>query len=367
MNFPQMKLTQAGIDAILDVVYGSSALTFTAVRFGDGNPPSDIRSLTNLVHTVTPTGIASCTVADHMATIKTVFDNASIDTGFYLREIGVFASLNDGPEFLYSYTNAGTAAGWLKPYAADDLVSLVLDIVVAVGDAEKIDAVISGAVGYVTTQEFNDFKTNDFETHIRNFDNPHRVTKEQIGLGNVPNVTPSNMTVTFSREARLENLVSGNTLSRLFGYVSKAVAELIEHLTTENPHEITPAKINASAVGHKHSAADITSGTLPVSRGGTGVTTLANLKTTVNRKVTYMAYTITAAGWTDVKTYSLEETYSKTKYHIEVSLAKTATIEQQKAFTRAKLAGDKDSNILTSLGRVPMIDIPVFLKLVEVI
>ena len=36
---------------------------------------------------------------------------------------------------------------------------------------------------------------------------------------------------------------------------------------------ITPAAIGAAASGHKHDATDITSGTLPVSRGGTGATT----------------------------------------------------------------------------------------------
>ena len=36
---------------------------------------------------------------------------------------------------------------------------------------------------------------------------------------------------------------------------------------------VTPASIGAAAASHTHSAADVTSGTLPVARGGTGVTT----------------------------------------------------------------------------------------------
>lgn len=38
---------------------------------------------------------------------------------------------------------------------------------------------------------------------------------------------------------------------------------------------LTPANIGAAAATHKHSAADITSGTLPVTRGGTGATAIA--------------------------------------------------------------------------------------------
>ena len=39
---------------------------------------------------------------------------------------------------------------------------------------------------------------------------------------------------------------------------------------------ITPSAIGASASDHKHAASDITSGTLPVSRGGTGATTFTS-------------------------------------------------------------------------------------------
>lgn len=42
---------------------------------------------------------------------------------------------------------------------------------------------------------------------------------------------------------------------------------------------LTPANIGAAAATHKHSAADITSGTLPVTRGGTGATSAANART----------------------------------------------------------------------------------------
>lgn len=45
-----------------------------------------------------------------------------------------------------------------------------------------------------------------------------------------------------------------------------------------NPHEVTYDQTGAAAEQHTHSAADIISGILPVSRGGTGVATLAELK-----------------------------------------------------------------------------------------
>lgn len=47
-------------------------------------------------------------------------------------------------------------------------------------------------------------------------------------------------------------------------------AVTIEQLDTSS---ITPGAIGAAAASHNHSADDVTSGTLPVARGGTGVTT----------------------------------------------------------------------------------------------
>ena len=38
---------------------------------------------------------------------------------------------------------------------------------------------------------------------------------------------------------------------------------------------LTPANVGAAAASHKHAAGDITSGTLPVARGGTGATAIA--------------------------------------------------------------------------------------------
>lgn len=45
-----------------------------------------------------------------------------------------------------------------------------------------------------------------------------------------------------------------------------------------NPHEVTAEQVGAAASSHNHAASNITSGTLPVARGGTGVTSLDALK-----------------------------------------------------------------------------------------
>jgi len=117
-----------------------------------------------------------------------------------------------------------------------------------------------------------DAQTN-LNTHTANTDNPHSVTKAQVGLGNVPNVATNDQTPTYTQASTLANLTSGEKLSVSFGKIMKAITDLISHIGNKsNPHGVTAAQVGAAASSHKHAAGDITSGTLAVARGGTGVT-----------------------------------------------------------------------------------------------
>ena len=59
-------------------------------------------------------------------------------------------------------------------------------------------------------------------------------------------------------------------------YASKAAFDA--HVANQNnPHNVTLTQLGAAAASHTHSASDISSGTLPASRGGTGYTSLEDL------------------------------------------------------------------------------------------
>lgn len=62
--------------------------------------------------------------------------------------------------------------------------------------------------------------------HMENRNNPHEVTKVQLGINNVPNVTTNNQTPTFTPASVRVNIVSGDTLSILFGKIMKWLGDL---------------------------------------------------------------------------------------------------------------------------------------------
>lgn len=126
---------------------------------------------------------------------------------------------------------------------------------------------------------------NTIATHGNNKNNPHEVTKSQVGLGNVPNVSTNNQTPTYTASTSLTTLTSGEKLSAAFAKIAKAITDLISHLANKsNPHAVTAAQVGAAKTDHTHSASDIDSGTLgsarlptvPVSKGGTGKTSVTS-------------------------------------------------------------------------------------------
>ena len=83
-----------------------------------------------------------------------------------------------------------------------------------------------------------------------------------------PGLTADEVTVTLSGGAVISVKDGGVTTSKLAdGSVTRA------KLSFDPTEGITPGAIGAAAASHTHSADDVTSGTLPVARGGTGVTT----------------------------------------------------------------------------------------------
>lgn len=92
-------------------------------------------------------------------------------------------------------------------------------------------------------------------------------------------------------------------------------------------HTHTPAEIGAAATSHTHGAGDITSGTLPIARGGTGGTTATKARTNLEVWKEYSLYN-NSSGTTG--TITLSDTYTNYKkilvYFNDNGVYNTATL-----------------------------------------
>ena len=146
---------------------------------------------------------------------------------------------------------------------------------------------------------------NSLKDHIDNKDNPHKVTKEQVGLGNVPNVTTNDQTPTYTEASTNTKLTSGEKLSVAFGKIAKAVSSLISHFADKVSHITAEERTswNSKAEGkHNHTKSEITDfpDKLPADGGDADTVNGHTVESDVpeNAKFTDTVYTHPASGVT---------------------------------------------------------------------
>ena len=258
-------ITEAGRNLQIRAIAGET-ITFTRFKIGNGElADTDIPALVDLINPLVEFSINEMDKSEKgYLKLTGKFDSTFITSDFRWRELGVFCKGEDEVEVLYAYSNDGENAGMLKANSTDVVAEQTVALVIAVGDATSVTAILSESVLYAA-------KT-DFDAHVADKTNPHAVTKEQVGLGNVPNVTTNNQTPTYTLPQVETEMQSGEAMGTAFGKIAKVVKSFIAHLSNKsNPHGCTPENVGAAKSEHTHSAADVNTGTLSPQRGGTGI------------------------------------------------------------------------------------------------
>ena len=257
------KLTAVGKNLFLKALAGET-IKFTSVQLGNGAEQT-AESATMLSNPLLTIPITQIQIGNNYVTLTAVFNNSVVEDGFHITEVGFFAEDPDDPEkeILYALGNETESIADYVPKYTDRIFEMQFDALVFIGDAENVTANINSSLVYASKKEFDE--------HLSDTNNPHGVTAEDVGLGDVPNVPTNDQEPTYTTPDMLEDLESGETLSTAFGKIKLGISKLIAHLkNNDNPHDITAEKIKAAKEDHKHSTNDLTSGTLGIARGGTG-------------------------------------------------------------------------------------------------
>lgn len=157
-TFTLNSITTKGLTIIAQLVAGST-LKFTRIAVGDGAMPSDKTPLTvtDLTNKLFDVDISSVVHNDNQsATVTGIFSNADRETGFFYRELGLFAKdPKTQQEVLYCYGNAGADAEWISPSGASSVIEKEVKIVTLVGNAETVTAEIKSGI-YATKEELEE-------------------------------------------------------------------------------------------------------------------------------------------------------------------------------------------------------------------
>lgn len=185
-NWYGHSMTAVGQNLIAKVSSRELPLKFTSVKMGSGALGSrTVAALTALIESKLSLDIAETPKRSGTGrwNVTAVYNNSMIQTGFYFREWGIFAQDPDTQgEVLVFYANSGDSADFIPAFdgAGSAIASYIeerLICAVAVGNA-TVTAVLS-------SEQYASY--DDLQDHIADADNPHKVTKAQVGLGSVDN------------------------------------------------------------------------------------------------------------------------------------------------------------------------------------
>ena len=153
------RVTKKGYNLLAESIATKKPVTFTKVVIGDGDDNGlNIDTMTNVVSEklILPVHDGQKD-GDGQYLVTAVLSNSTVGTGFFPKEVALFAKCGDGEEVLYSYSNGGNNVG-LIPDKNTPINSEIYNIRTKIGNATNITFLTSDDL-YVTKSELT--KHND--------------------------------------------------------------------------------------------------------------------------------------------------------------------------------------------------------------
>ena len=134
-------LTNKGRELLAKAIAGET-LTFTKISFGDGLYEGDKKEIQELaglknvffINQIKKTGVGQ-------VSLRAVITNRAVETGYHIKEIGIYAVCGNEEEVLYAY-NTAVEADYLPPFNGNNLIELEYQNYIVIDQAEKVTAII---------------------------------------------------------------------------------------------------------------------------------------------------------------------------------------------------------------------------------
>lgn len=250
--FIQPIVTNKAVTEVSQAVANRETITFTRVALGSGRHRTGAETKNDIVQIVHTLPVTQSMSTDNADTIRILarLDNENVNQELDVNEIGVFAKRANNPEFLFMYTwaeqgdvipprsqsavyrdydfnttisksqqitiqynsNASVFAKVSELNAAKNELKNNIDthkrdtnVHLQIGEREKWNgkaerthrhqvADIDGLAEKIDAVTVKKANQSDFTSHTNNRNNPHGVTKTQVGLSNVDNVKQASYT-----------------------------------------------------------------------------------------------------------------------------------------------------------------------------
>ena len=230
MAWTGLVLTVEGRNALNEAQL-SGSMRIKAAAVGDGAPPANFQTQKGLVHQLYAVTELKIDRTENGCTVTADFPEVEYD--YYFREIGILIDTDQG-EKLYVYDNCGEDAQYIVSSTGVEKTRKRLRLSLVITDVPEITVANPGIL-YVAYDDFEAAVQEMHESlsdHADNKDNPHHVTKEQMGLGNVDNTSDADKPVSAAQQAALDAAREAS---------AEALASHTGNKT--NPHKVTKGQV----------------------------------------------------------------------------------------------------------------------------
>ena len=162
-SFPPVTMTTEGLNMIAKASSGNTEdrLIITKVKLGDGVSEGNIRDYTDVISSKKEVSLSEWEDrGDGRFRYTFIYNNEGVKTGFYHREIGLFAKNGDsGTEKLIAYSNAGSYPGYIDD-ETKEIPYQRLMINIGVGDTDNVSGQVD-ASNAVTIEMLNEHDADE--------------------------------------------------------------------------------------------------------------------------------------------------------------------------------------------------------------
>ena len=169
--FKSAVITTKGQALLAKVVAGPCKLEFTKIAVSENTLSGDLASKTG-IGTVKQSEKVASVVRQNGANVKVSasFSNETLGAGYYVRNIGLYATDPSDGEILYSISVADESeatADWMPPFNGIGVSSLLVDLVTAVSNASSVEVTVDPSAGATVAQITNlQEQINDVRTFV---------------------------------------------------------------------------------------------------------------------------------------------------------------------------------------------------------
>ncbi|USG67457.1 phage tail protein [Brevibacillus ruminantium] len=216
-------LTVQGLALQTKAQLGEATIQFTRIGIGDGYIEEELRTLKKLVNERKSLPIINMkNTGEGQTAITAALNNQDLASGFYLREIGLFARNpeEEEEELLYAVAYAGEQADYLPQGNGADVVEEIIRFITVIGNAAEVTALIDEKA--LVTVDVFERHVHDKEMHISRSELQAELSLLRNRILLIESIFPDN----FKHNHFYEDLDSLDAITLKRGFYNEAASRL---------------------------------------------------------------------------------------------------------------------------------------------